>query len=173
MLRIPFSSSDLGAIVNAGGGAKVLVDVTAEYRQGLVRNLTTSKHYLELNFQSTPKLGYFGFQIKRPGIAKTHRPNKIAQEAGLQNAGHAKIDEMLVAAHAGCFDVLESVILHRNIKAILANLSAIERIEPWDENRKVPEALMVCLNHQTSLYDYLSTQVKMQLTTTMKTLFLY
>ncbi|WP_252991782.1 hypothetical protein [Shigella sonnei] len=117
MLRIPFSSSDLGAIVNAGGGAKVLVDVTAEYRQGLVRNLTTSKHYLESKLSEYPgSLGTLVFKLRDQGIAKTHRPNKIAQEAGLQNAGHAKIDEMLVAAHAGCFDVLESVILHRILK---------------------------------------------------------
>ncbi|WP_411362999.1 S8 family anti-phage peptidase IteS [Escherichia coli] len=158
MLRIPFSSSDLGAIVNAGGGAKVLVDVTAEYRQGLVRNLTTSKHYLESKLSEYPgSLGTLVFKLRDQGIAKTHRPNKIAQEAGLQNAGHAKIDEMLVAAHAGCFDVLESVILHRNIKAILANLSAIERIEPWDENRKVPggtDGLFESSNILVRLFEY-------------------
>lgn len=77
-LRIPFSSSDLGAIVNAGGGAKVLVDVTAEYRQGLVRNLTTSKHYLESKLSEYPgSLGTLVFKLRDQGIAKTHRPNKI------------------------------------------------------------------------------------------------
>ncbi|HDS6011528.1 S8 family peptidase [Klebsiella quasipneumoniae] len=139
VLRIPFSSSDLGTIDVTGGGSKELVDVTPEYRQGLVGNLSSTKQYLQSKLSSFPgSMGTIVFKLREQGIAKSHRPNKLAREAGLQNAGHAKIDEMLVAAHSGSFDVLETVILHRNIKQIVANLSAIERIEPWDESRKLP-----------------------------------
>lgn len=139
ILRIPFSRADLGTIDVTGGGSKELVDVTPVYRQGLVRNLSSTKQYLQSKLASFPgSMGTIVFKLREQGIAKSHRPNKLAREAGLQNAGHAKIDEMLVAAHSGSFDVLESVILHRDIKQIIANLSAIESIEPWDESRKLP-----------------------------------
>lgn len=158
MLRIPFSRSDLGSIEGGGGGAKELVEVTAGYRQGLVRNLTTTKSYLQSRLSNHPgSLGTIVFKLREQGIAKSHRPNKITREAGLQNAGHAKIDEMLVAAHAGSFDALESVILHRNIKEIVANLSAIESIEPWNEERKIPgglEALLEASNILVRLFQY-------------------
>ena len=64
---------------------------------------------------------------------------------------------MLVAAHSGSFAALESIILHRNIKAIVANLSAIESIEPWDEERKIPggrEALFAASNILIRLFQY-------------------
>lgn len=139
ILRIPFSRGDLGTVEGGGGGAKELVEVTPQYRQGLVRNLNETKNYLESKLAAFPgSLGTLVFKLREQGIAKSHRPNKIRREAGLQNAGHAKIDEMLVAAHAGSFNALESVILHRSIKEIIANLSAIEKIEPWDERRKIP-----------------------------------
>ncbi|WP_285130754.1 S8 family anti-phage peptidase IteS [Leclercia adecarboxylata] len=139
ILRIPFSRADLGTIDVTGGGSKELVSVTPAYRQGLVSNLSSTKQYLQAKLSNFPgSMGTIVFKLREQGIAKSHRPNKLAREAGLQNAGHAKIDEMLVAAHAGSFDVLESVILHRDIKQIIANLSAIERIEPWDESRKLP-----------------------------------
>lgn len=158
MLRIPFSRSDLGSIEGGGGGAKELVEVTAEYRQGLVRTLTTTKSYLQSRLSNHPgSLGTMVFKLREQGIAKSHRPNKITREAGLQNAGHAKIDEMLVAAHAGSFDALESVILHRNIKEVVANLSAIESIEPWNEERKIPgglQALLEASNILVRLFQY-------------------
>lgn len=139
VLRIPFSRNDLGAIDGGGGGAKELVEVTTAYRAELVRKLTATKTYLQPKLAVHPgSLGTLVFKLREQGIAKSHRPNKVAKEAGLENAGHAKLDEMLVAAHSGSFNALESVILHRNIKEVLANLSAIESIEPWDESRKIP-----------------------------------
>lgn len=160
ILRIPFSRSDLGSIDTTGGGARELVEVTAEYRQGLVNNLTNTKNYLQTKLSAFPgSLGTIVFKLREQGIAKSHRPNKVAKEAGLLNAGHAKIDEMLVAAHAVSFDVLESVILNRRIKEVVANLSAIESIEPWDEERKIPngrEALFDAPNILVRLFQYTS-----------------
>ncbi|HDU8655155.1 S8 family peptidase [Morganella morganii subsp. morganii] len=158
ILRIPFSRGDLGSIETAGGGAKELVDVTAEYRQGLVNNLTNTKNYLQAKLSAFPgSLGTIVFKLREQGIAKSHRPNKVTREAGLLNAGHAKINEMLVAAHSGSFDALESVILNRRIREVVANLSAIESIEPWDEERKIPsgrEALFDSPNILVRLFQY-------------------
>lgn len=158
ILKIPFSRSDLGAIEGGGGGAKELVEVTADYRRSLVRDLNSTKNYLQSKLDGHPRsLGTIVFKLREQAIAKSHRPNKLTREAGLQNAGHGKIDEMLVAAHAGSFDALESIILHRNIKAIVANLSAIERIEPWDEARKIPggrDTLFSATNILIRLFQY-------------------
>lgn len=158
ILRIPFSRRDLGSIDMAGGGARVLVEVTTEYRQNLVNNLNNTKNYLQANLSEFPgSLGTIVFKLREQGIAKSHRPNKVAREAGLLNAGHAKINEMLVAAHSESFDALESVILNRRIKAVVANLSAIESIEPWDEERKIPsgrEVLFDAPNILVRLFQY-------------------
>lgn len=158
ILKIPFSRRDLGAIEGGGGGAKELVEVTPEYRRGLVRALNSTKDYLQSKLDEHPRsLGTIVFKLREQGIAKSHRPNKLTQEAGLQNAGHGKIDEMLVAAHSGSFAALESIILNRNIKSIVANLSAIESIEPWDEERKIPggrEALFAASNILIRLFQY-------------------
>lgn len=159
VLRVPFSRNDLGAIDGGGGGAKELVEVTPAYRTELVRKLTATKAYLQPKLAEYPgSLGTLVFKLREQGIAKSHRPNKVAKEAGLENAGHAKLDEMLVAAHSASLNALESVILHRNIKEIIANLSAIESIEPWNESRKIPTGrreLFQCLSILVRLFQYL------------------
>ncbi len=146
ILRIPFSSSDLGSIEGGGGGGKVLADVTVKYRQNLVSNLRVTRDYLESELSHYPgSMATIVFKLRESAIAKSHRPTKLAREAGLQISGHGKINEMLVAAHAGSFIALESVILSRGIKEIIANLSAIESIEAWDNHRKTPDGLDVLI----------------------------
>lgn len=152
ILRIPFSGADLGSIDGGGGGRKILADVTPNYRRNLVRNLHQARDYLQRELSNHPgAMATMVFKLRENGIAKSHRPNKLASEAGLQLAGHNKIDEMLVAVHSGSFITLESVILNRNIKEIVANLSAIERIEAWDENRRFPDGIDSLVNSENIL----------------------
>lgn len=66
VLRIPFSSSDLGTIDVTGGGSKELVDVTPEYRQGLVGNLSSTKQYLQSKLSSFPgSMGTIVFKLRK------------------------------------------------------------------------------------------------------------
>ena len=139
-IHIPFSRQDLGAIDrNPGGGAKILVDVDTSYRRALSRSLMDSFAALSEERVRYPQgLSAFIFRLRETGIAKTHRPIQLAEEAGLQAIGHARIDEMLVATSASGVQALDSVILRRDTRKILANLSAIERIEPWSRDRRNP-----------------------------------
>lgn len=55
--HVPFSEGDLGSYDRSGGGGgKILVDVTAEYRQSLIENITSAAAVLApegLNIQAT------------------------------------------------------------------------------------------------------------------------
>lgn len=151
-IHVPFSRTDLGAVEGGGGGAKLLVDVTPQYRQSLVTKLNTAQTHLIHQIQRYPNsLGTVVLKLREKGIAKSHRPIKLAAEAGLEPAGHAKIDEMLVAAHAGSFTALESIILSRDVKEINANLSVIEDILPWSVERRVPGGLEELSQHDNVL----------------------
>lgn len=142
ILRIPFSGADLGTPDSGGGGSKVFVDVSPQYRHALVEKLSKSIGYLSQQLDDYPDcLGTVILKLRENAIAKSHRPNKLVCEAGLRLAGHNKIDEMLVASNTNGFTGLRSIILERNIKEIVANLSAIEDIEAWDESRKIPHGL--------------------------------
>lgn len=152
VLRIPFSRADLGAIEPSGGGGKLLAEVTPEYRRNLVRELHQTRDYIQAQLANHPgSMATLVLKLRENGIAKSHRPNKLIREAGLQIAGHDKIDEMLVAVHANSLLSFESVILNRQIQEIVRNLSAVEHIEAWDDTRKVPEGLDVLLTAESLL----------------------
>ncbi|MEN1708477.1 S8 family anti-phage peptidase IteS [Pseudomonas aeruginosa] len=139
--HVPFSEGDLGSYDRSGGGGgKILVDVTAEYRQSLIENITSAAAVLAPEGVKHP--GYLltlVFKLRETGVAKSHRPTTLAEEAGLLTAGHGNIDEMLVGVDAARIAELNRVIRTRTTKAIEANLSAIQKIEPWGRDRRVPE----------------------------------
>jgi len=120
----------------------VLVDVTSEYRKALVANLNDAVAALAPEGAKHP--GYLStlvFKLREKGIAKTHRPIVLSEEAGLLTAGHGKIDEMLVGVDAARITELTRVIQKRTTRVIEANLSAIQRIEPWGRDRRSPEGV--------------------------------
>ena len=81
--------------------------------------------------------GVLVLKLRDTAIAKSHRPNTLVQEAGLQPAGVGRIEEMLVAANAASINSLAQVIRTRETQQIRANLSAIEKIHAWDKNRRM------------------------------------
>lgn len=139
-IHVPFSPRDLSSVERPpGGGKKLLVPVDDEYRETLSQGLLQASTALSSERERYPsQLSTFVFRLREKGIAKSHRPIELTQEAGLQPAGHAKIDEMLVSADAGAISALNRVILTRKTRVITANLSAIEGIEPWGRARRNP-----------------------------------
>lgn len=137
--HIPFHRGDRSAPErNGGGGAKELVPINAQYRQALLQTLNAAALALRPEIErhrSSP--GVLVFKLRETAIAKSHRPNTLAAEAGLQPAGIGRIEEMLVAANAASIDTLARVIQSRNTQMIRANLSAVERIEAWDSRRRL------------------------------------
>ncbi|WP_033733276.1 S8 family anti-phage peptidase IteS [Pseudomonas sp. LAIL14HWK12:I12] len=140
-IHVPFQPGDLSSIEGGGGGGgKELVEVNAAYRQALSRTLADASSALSREQVLHPQaLTHLVLKLREKGIAKTHRPILVAEEAKLQPAGHGQIDEMLVGASANSLDVFDRVILHRDTKKIRSQLSVIESIEPWDRQRRNPE----------------------------------
>jgi serine protease AprX len=151
--HVPFSQQDLNSIDrDGGGGAKMLVDVTPEYRAALISTLEASKKALAAETRQYPEaLSTLIFKLRDIGIAKSHRPLTLTKEAKLLPAGHAKIDEMLVGANSVSIAELNRVITTRGTKAIMANLSAIEKIEPWTRSRRNPEGIVALRAHGRAL----------------------
>ncbi|MGY3809670.1 S8 family anti-phage peptidase IteS [Aeromonas veronii] len=142
-IHVPFSRQDLGSIDrNGGGGGKILVEVDDNYRRNLAKSLDATVRRLSdeqekfPGFQST-----IIFKLRDIGVAKSHRPITVAAESGLASVGHAAINEMLVAGGKESIEKLKNVILKRNTKAVQANLSAIEIIEPWTSEKRNPEGI--------------------------------
>lgn len=149
---IPFARGDLVASGATGGGNKIHVPVDVAYRQALVESLDLAAEELKEDLQIYPNtLGPLVFRLREKAIAKSHRPIQLADEAQLQPAGHANLDEMLVGAQAASIGLLRSIILNRDVKGIRANLSAILRIEPWSRHRRNPEGADALRSRGTAL----------------------
>ncbi|BEP54488.1 hypothetical protein GmRootV118_17320 [Variovorax sp. V118] len=123
-----------------GGPKKEFVAVDTAYRQALAMSLDAATEQIAPEMRAHPLLlAPLVIRLRHEAIAKSHRPVKIVAESGLVPAGHERVEEMLVGAHSGSITALRSVILDRDIKAIRANLSAIESIEPWSRAQRNPE----------------------------------
>jgi hypothetical protein len=148
-IHIPFQPKDLSSIEsNGGGGGKEFVVVDAAYRQALSKTLADASSALSREQVLHPQaLTHLVLKLREKGIAKTHRPIVLAEEASLEPAGHAQIDEMLVGASATSLSAFNRVILQRNTKKIRCNLSVIEAIQPWDRQRRNPEGSVRLLDH--------------------------
>jgi serine protease AprX len=137
---IPHAAADLQNYEASGGGATELVPVTPALRQELVQTLQNTRAELAGNLQRYPNLqSTLVFRLREKGIAKSHRPVHLVERAGLESAGHAHLDEMLVGCSVAGFQQLEQLISQGNTKVLKANISAILRIEPWSRQRRNPE----------------------------------
>lgn len=151
-IQIPYSNSDLRDPGNSGGSTAILVTIDDEYRLAMSKMLSESLSALSPSTTLFPECPIpLILKLRETGIAKSHRPIQLIQEAGIEPAGHAKIDEVLVAGNSDSFATLQEVILHRDVKKIRANLSAIERIEPWSVQKRNPDGIAALRNRGRAL----------------------
>lgn len=137
-IHVPFSRHDLQSVERPGGGGKrEFVPVDPEYRHSMLGMLNEAATRLRPDIETHPHVpGVLVLKLREECVAKSHRPIELTLEAGLTSAGHARIDEMLVAANAGSLDSLAAIIERRNTKLIRANLSTIEAIGAWGRDRR-------------------------------------
>jgi serine protease AprX len=147
-IHIPFQARDLNAVDGNARSPKPLLDVDDAYRHALSKSLASAMAALSREKALHPHaLTHLVLKLREQGIAKTHRPIKLAEEASLQPAGHARINEMLVGASSQSLNDLNRVILQRGTQKILHNLSVIEEIQPWSRQRRNPEGSARLLEH--------------------------
>ncbi len=151
--HISFSPEDLRNAGGGGGPPKIFdAEGLFQHRLGLAESLNQAWGALSSDMGMHPgSLGGLVFKLHPDGIAKSHRPLQLVDEAALIHAGHEKVEEMLVAAHGPGFNALHRLILERDIQAIRANVSVIQRIEPWSRVRRNPEGTLALRERESAL----------------------
>lgn len=137
-IHVPFSQHDLQSVERPGGGGKrEFVPVDRAYRQNMLVMLNSAATSLQPDIASHPQVpGVLVLKLREECIAKSHRPIELSVAAGLSPAGHARIDEMLVAANSASLNSLAMLIDRRDTKIVRANLSTIESISAWNRERR-------------------------------------
>jgi serine protease AprX len=142
-LVVAHRNADLQGHAGGGGPPKELVTVDTAFRAQLNQTLDHTKAALAAQMRGHPAmLGGMIFRLRETGIAKSHRPVDLVQQAQIQPAGHAHIDEMLVGSTTASMDYLHRIVEQTETKKLKANLSAILRIEPWTRARRNPEGTL-------------------------------
>ncbi|MFZ6681932.1 S8 family anti-phage peptidase IteS [Undibacterium sp. Tian12W] len=139
--HVSYERRDLvGVDPPSGGGGKELVPVTKELRMGLAKSMIEAANLIASEASFHPDVpGVMVMCMRDVAVAKSHRPLTLIAEANMPQAGHGEINEMLVAVNPVSIKKLEHVIKTRTTKAIRNNLSAVERFDAWDINRRLPK----------------------------------
>lgn len=140
---ISHAATDLQGHGGAGSGGTELVKVDRNFCEALNHSLGQTREELVPTLARHPNLlaGTI-LRLRESGIAKSHRPLKLVQAAGLEPAGHGQIDEMLVGVNAASLQMLQDLIAEGPTGKFKANLSALLRIEPWSRARRNPEGML-------------------------------
>lgn len=139
-LLVPHALADLKNVEVTGGGGTEIVPVTPAVRAELGQTLASTRAHL-----ATSQAGYttlpstLVLRMRPKAIAKSHRPLALVSGAGLEPAGHANLDEMLVGSSPTSLEELSTLIATGNTIVLRNNISAILRIEPWSRQRRNPE----------------------------------
>ena len=142
-LHVPNVAGDLHGYEGSGGGTREVVPVTPTLRETLTQALGQTRAMLAGPMREYPALpSAMAFVLHDKGIAKSHRPLYLAQQAGLFMAGHGKLNEMLVAAGANALGELERIFREGSAKVIKANISAITNVVPWTRQRRNQEGTL-------------------------------
>lgn len=139
--HVAYQARDLSGVVTSGGGAKELVDVTPELRRTLQQSMGNAAAAIAAEAAVPDVPGVMIIRMRDAAVAKSHRPMTLIAEANMPSAGHAEINEMLVAVNLVSLGQLNGVIGRRNTRAIRANLSAVDGFEAWGLQRRLPKAL--------------------------------
>ena len=143
-ILISHAPSDLQGHDGGGSSGIELVKVDDAFCDALNQTLDETREAFEVALARYPNLLISTIlKLRETGIAKSHRPLKLMQAAGLKPAGHAQIDEVLVGTNATSLQALKELIANGPNGKFKANLSALLRIEPWGRSRRNPEGTIV------------------------------
>ncbi len=141
---ISHAATDLQGHGGGNGPSKELVPVDQAFCSALNETLATTSAELSPTLIRYPSLpAGLILRLRELGIAKSHRPLNLLKAAGLQPAGHADIDEMLVGASSAALTKLRQLIADGPAGKFKANLSTLLRIEPWGRARRNPEGTLI------------------------------
>lgn len=140
---IAYAAADLQGHDGGNGPSEELVLVDNDFCTALNETLAATSAILAPTLRRYPALpASLILRLRERGIAKSHRPLNLVKAAGLQPAGHANIDEMLVGASSAALTTLRQLIANGPAGKLKPNLSTLLRIEPWGRERRNPEGTL-------------------------------
>lgn len=111
---------------------KQFCDVTPIVRQELARQCDDSLEYFKMDFMKWPGIpAVLKVTLREDAIAKSHRPQALFSKSTCPIIGNLDFGEILVSATESGIRRLSDKILRTESKKPIANISAIEKIEPY------------------------------------------
>lgn len=134
------SDSDHKKINYEGFGPQTVFGdgATQEVRTRLAQQTGRSIDYFAEQFKNWPGLaGIVKVTLKEEALAKSHRPLNLFSSQTCPIVGSLDFGELLVSATATGLNKLKSRLLDGKSKKIIANISAIEKIEPFSPDDRL------------------------------------
>lgn len=117
---------------NQGGPSKVFGKVTPETRRALTSQLKGVSEYFHEQFERWPNIpAVMKVTLKEEALAKSHRPTALLTRSTCPIIGTMDFGEILVSASVSGLENLAERIETTKSKKPVANISAIEKIEPY------------------------------------------
>lgn len=134
------SNSDHKKINYEGFGPQTIFGdgATREVRVRLAQQTDESINYFTEQFQNWPGLaGVVKVTLKEEALAKSHRPLGLFTSRTCPIVGSLDFGELLISATKEGLNNLKSRLLNGESKKIIANISAIEKIEPFSSDDRL------------------------------------
>lgn len=141
--------------IKASGG-KLFCDVTDQLRANLSSQVDQAAIYLHDQLVKWPELpAVVKVTLKEEALAKSHRPTSLLTRSTCPIIGTLDFGEILVSATINGLNNLSKKIRTTSARKPIANISAIEKIEPYRASDYWPEEKKSRINdwveHQTPL----------------------
>ena len=115
-----------------GGSRKIFGEVTTETRRTLDAQVEQVHDYFRSSFEEFPGVpGVARVVLKPKAIAKSHRPNELISKSSCSVIGVGALGEVLLSVGPSTLRTLSNQINNLNTKNGIANISTIQRIEPY------------------------------------------
>jgi serine protease AprX len=117
----------------AGGGPRTIFDppVTEEIRNTLSEQVKEVAEYFEESFTTESLPAVARVVLKKKALAKSHRPSGLLNQAMCPIIGVEDLGELLISVRPSKLKNLEKIIRTGSGQNHEANISTIERIEPF------------------------------------------
>ncbi len=130
---VPAREADYVAPGPAGGSTKVFGTVDTALRTRLADEVRTAvQHFSAAQPTAFPMPGVARVTLKREAVAKSHRPTELFNGDTCPIIGGNRLGELFVSVDAGGAGELTRRIERGASRQVEANISTLERIQPYD-----------------------------------------
>lgn len=126
------AEGDVSHPEGAGGSRKQFGEVTPEVRDTLVDQIRSLEIFFSPSFSARPDVPAVGrVVLKRKALAKSHRPSSLLTDQTCPVIGTGKFGDLFVSVQPEGVRRLAQRVATSDSKAGRANISVIDRVEPY------------------------------------------